>query len=95
MQVKWAELINVRSTVSNAAILAATLHELMNDMVGNKGNETIRVFRREKLDSDICIVLLHSGNKTNAGVSPLALRLVAAIKEIALVHHTIWYELVT
>jgi len=83
----------VRSAGSSAEILDATLQDLMNEVAIEAEHEAIRVFRREKLDSDICIVLFHTGKKTSAGGSPLGLHLVAALKEVGLVNHTIWSEI--
>ena len=82
----------VRSAGGNATILAAALHDLTNDVSANGEIETIRVLRREKLDSDVCIVLFHRGKKTQTGGSPIGLHLVAALKDVALVHHSIWTE---
>ena len=90
---KWAEVIMVRSAGSDAQILDATLKDLMNDVVIEAEHETIRVFRREKLDSDICIVLFHREKKTRLGGSPLGLHLVSALKEVGLVNHKIWSEI--
>lgn len=83
----------LRSADSKSKLLATTLQSLMNDVVKNAGHESIRVFRREKLDADICIVLFHRGKKTHTGGSPLGLHLVAALKEFGLVNHTIWGEM--
>ncbi len=83
----------VRSADGSAKILAATLQNLMNDVVRNARHESVRVFRREKLDSDICIVLFHTGKKTKTGGSPLGLHIVAALNEVGLVNHTIWSEI--
>ncbi|MCP3954440.1 MAG: hypothetical protein GY697_19825 [Desulfobacterales bacterium] len=90
---KWAEVIMVRSAGSSAEILDATLQDLMNTVAIETEHEAIRVFRHEKLDSDICIVLFHRGAKKKAGGSPLGLHLVAALKEVGLVNHTIWSEI--
>ncbi len=90
---KWAEMIMVRSAGGSVEILNATLQDLINEVAIEAEHEAIRVFRREKLDSDICIVLFHSGKKTRTGGSPLGLRLAAALKEIGLVCHTIWSEI--
>ena len=90
---KWSEVIMVRSAGSNSKILASTLREIMEDLARDVGREAIRVFRREKLDSDICIVLFHNGKKSKTGGSPLGLRLVTALKEFGLVHHTVWNEI--
>jgi len=90
---KWSEVIMVRSAGSNSKILASILREIMEDLARDVGREAIRVFRREKLDSDICIVLFHNGKKSKTGGSPLGLRLVTALKEFGLVHHTVWNEI--
>ena len=90
---KWSEVIMVRSAGSNAKILFDTLQDLMVDMMRSVGNDDIRVFHRENLKTDICIVLFHSGKKTQTGGSPLGQRIVAAFKEVGLVHHTIWNEM--
>ena len=83
----------VRSAGSNAKILAKTVQDLMADVARCDGSDNIRIFGRENIETDICIVLFHSGEKEKTGGSPLGLRIVAALKEIGLVHHTIWNEM--
>ena len=83
----------VRSAGSSADILDAALQDLMNQVAIEAEHKAVRVFRRENLDSDICIVQFHSGKKMRAGGSPLGLRLAAALKEISLVNHTVWSEI--
>jgi hypothetical protein len=90
---KWAEVIMVRLAGRRAEILDATLQDLMNEVAIEAEYAAIRVFRHEKLDSDICIVLFHNGKKTGTGGSPLGLHLAAALKEVGLVNHTIWSEI--
>ena len=90
---KWAEVIMMRAAGSRETVLAAALKELIREVPLKSGHTAIRVFRREKLDSDICIVLFHGSEKTETGGSPLGLRIAAALKEVGLVNHTIWNEL--
>jgi len=90
---KWSEVIMVRAAGSSTKMLSTTLQDLMEDVVRSQGYEDIRVFHRENLETDICIVLFHSGKKTKSGGSPLGLRLVAALQEYSLVHHTVWNEI--
>ena len=89
---KWSEVIMVRSTGGNAKILTKTMQDLMADAARSAGNDDIRVFHRENIETDICIVLFHNENKSRAGGSPLGLRLAAALKEFGLVYHTVWRE---
>jgi hypothetical protein len=90
---KWSEVIMVRASDSNAEILAKTLYDLMSDLARSAEDDDIRIFHRENIETDICIVLFHRGEKMDTGGSPLALRIVAVFKEIGLVHHTVWNEI--
>jgi hypothetical protein len=89
---KWSEVIMVRSTDSNAKLLAKTVHDLMADVARSARKDDIRVFHRENIETDICIVLFHNEKKSRAGGSPLGLRFAAALKELGLVYHTVWRE---
>jgi len=90
---KWAEVIMVRSAGSRREILNATLENLINEVLTEATHRAIRVFQHEKLGSDICIVLFHSRKKVRSGGSIFGEHLVAALKEIGLVNHTIWHEI--
>jgi len=83
----------VRLVGSSTEVLDITLQDLINQVAIETEHDFIRAFRREKLDSDICIVLFHSQKKTREGGSPLGLHLVSALNEIGLVNHTIWSEI--
>ena len=82
----------VRSTDSQAKLLAKTVQGLMADAARNAENDDIRVFHRENIETDICIVLFHNEKKSKTGGSPLGLRLAAALKELGLIYHTVWRE---
>ena len=90
---EWLEVIMVRSAGSNVKIMAKTLQDLMADVARRGGSDDIRLFFRENLKTDICIVLFHSGKKTQTGGSPLGLHIVTEFKTVGLVHHTIWNEM--
>jgi hypothetical protein len=90
---KWAEVITVRSAAGASKVLASTVTELMKDAARRNGNEGIRSFHRERIDTDYCIVLFHEAKKARSGGSRLGLRLVAAFREFGMVHHTVWLEM--
>ena len=90
MQTQWAEVIMVRSTVSNAKILASTLKELIRDVDREGRSGRIRIYQRERIDTDFCIVLIHDEEKQTSGHSQMGVRLAAALKERGQVHHTVW-----
>ena len=87
---KWSEVIMVRSAGSNAKILAKTVQDLMADVTRNAGNDDIRVFQRENIETDICIVFFHNEKKSRTGGSPLGLRFADALKKFGIVYHTVW-----
>ena len=58
---KWSEVIMVRSTGSNTAALKSSLQELMGDVHEDDASEDIRIYHREKIDTDFCIILSHAG----------------------------------
>jgi hypothetical protein len=90
MPMKWAEVITVRATGRNSQIIASTLKDLMRDMNRNTGHGRIRIYRRERIATDFCIVVHHHDAKQTSGASPLGVRLSAALKELGQVHHTVW-----
>lgn len=90
---KWSEVITVRLVGDSTEMITSTLRELIIDVARDLGREAIRVFRREKLDTDVCIVLFHNVKKKKSGGSALGLRLVNALKEFGIVHHVVWIEL--
>lgn len=90
---KWIEMIMVRTRGNGEEILDATLRGAMNRLVNEAEVEGIRVFGREKLTSDFCLVIFHSRKKLREGGSTLGLHLAAAFKEFGFVNHTIWSEI--
>jgi len=82
----------LRSTGGNAEALAKTMQDLMADVARSAGNNGIRVFHRENIETDICIVLFHNEEKSRIGGSPLGLRLAAALKELGQVYYTVWRQ---
>ena len=70
-----------------------TLKELINAVAIEIEHEAIRIFRGEKLDSDICIVLFHNSKKAGTGGSILGLKIGAALRDVGLVNHTVWSEI--
>jgi hypothetical protein len=89
----WSEVITVRSTGSNTASLKSALLELMGDLHEDDASGTIRIYHREKIDTDFCIILSHAEESVLGEGSPLGLRLVAALKAFGLVNHSVWIEM--
>ena len=56
-------------------------------------SERIRIYHREKIDTDFCIILSHTEETVLGEGSPLGLRLTAALKTFGLVNHSVWIEM--
>ena len=93
MQTTWTEVITVRSNSVNATLLASTLKDLMRAVDREAGLGRIRIYQRERIDTDFSIVLFHHHEKETTGPSRLGVRLSDALKELGQVHHTIWLEM--
>jgi len=93
MQAKWTEVIAVRSNGANATLLASTLKDLMRSVEQEAGLGRIRIYQRERIDTDFSIVLFHHHEKETTGPSRLGVRLSDALKELGQVRHTVWIEL--
>jgi hypothetical protein len=89
---KWAEVIIVRSTGDRFMRLTSALKNLMEEVDKKHRRAHIRLYKRQGVDSDICLVLLHEGEKVGFDGSRIGLRLTAALQEFGMVNHTVWDE---
>ena len=90
---KWAEVILVQSTQGNREKMMSNLQELVDEVRLKNQQARIRIYNRERIDTHICIVLLHDRKKEKSGGSRLGLRLTDALKELGQVHRTVWIEI--
>ena len=93
MQTIWTEVITVRSNSVNATLLASTLKDLMRAVDREVGLGRIRIYQRERIDTDFSVVLFHHHQKETIGPSRLGARISDSLKELGQVRHTIWREL--
>ena len=59
IQTSWTEVITVRSHGVNAMLLSSTLKDLMRSVDREDGSGRIRIYQRERIDTDFSIVLLN------------------------------------
>ncbi len=89
---KWVEVIQLRSVASNRKRLESKLQKLINEVDRKPKKHSIKIYNRERIGTDICIILFHDREKVEIGGSRLSLCLVAALKAFGLVNHSIWIE---
>ena len=90
---KWIELIQLRSADNNRGILETKLQGLTDEVDRKRKKQLIMAFSRVSIETDFSIHIFHDSKKVQNGGSSLGLRLVAALKEFGLVHHSIWMEI--
>ncbi len=90
---KWIEVIQLRTINSNQEALEERLKELTAEINGKKSRRVIRMYNREQIHTDICIVLFQDTAKKEPGGSEPGLRLASALKEFGLVNHSTWIEM--
>ena len=89
---KWIEIIELRTTGNTRKQLETHLQEFMDQMEKKTETQTIKIYTRMMVKTDVSIHLLHeSGSDNNTG-SSLGIKLVSALKAYGLVYHTIWVE---
>ena len=89
----WTELITVRSSRQSKMVLQPALQELVRDVAKKHGPKRIRIFHRQTIDTDFCVILSHEKERVVDCGSRLGLRIAAALKVFGLVNHTVWSEI--
>jgi hypothetical protein len=80
------EIIHLRSTGSPMERICKEIESAVGDEKG------VRIFRRDGLETDICVHILHSSELTIMP-SQLGCRLASALKDYGLVEQTYWQAL--
>ena len=89
---QWLEIISLRSGAKNKDVLEQKLRQLCGALE-RENRKTAVAYSRDQIDSDYCIHLRHQMEDVERGGSSLGLRLVEALKEFGLVHHSVWKEM--
>lgn len=85
------EIIHLRSTGESIQTLADRIKESI--WMDGSIDETVTVFRRDGLETDIAIHIRHRDSKNGNGASTLAFNLANALRTFGIVEHTVWEEL--
>jgi hypothetical protein len=85
------EIVHLRSSSEPVDALAERIKESI-WMDGSDG-DTITVFRRNGLETDIAIHIRHRHSNGGNGASTLAFNLASALRTFGIVEHTVWEEM--
>lgn len=90
---QWTELIGVRTAAGRREQLEKKLKDFIGKVQIETSTQSIHLFRRVSVDSDLCVHLRHDSKEAAPTGSRLGLRLASELKAFGLVHHSIWIEL--
>ena len=89
---KWIEIIEIRSAGNARKQLETHLQEFIDQVDKKAEKQTVKLYTRMMIDTDVSIHLFHDSSKVKNRGSSLGIRLVSALKSYGLVNHTIWIE---
>ena len=89
---KWIEIIELRSAGNTRNQLETRLQEFIEQVEKKTEKQTVKLYTRMMIDTDVSIHLFHDSSKVKNRGSSLGIRLVSALKSYGLVNHTIWIE---
>ena len=89
----YLEIIELRTSGRNRQKLESVLEELLAGLNADAEQEQVKVYRSRSIESDYCLHLHFQAENSNREGSPLGLRMVSALQEYGLVHHSIWCEM--
>ena len=89
---KWIEIIELRSPGNTRKQLETHLQEFIEQVEKKTEKQTVKLYTRMMIDTDVSIHLFHDSSKVKNRGSSLGIRLVSALKSYGLVNHTIWIE---
>jgi hypothetical protein len=89
---KWVEIIELRSAGNTRKQLETHLQEFVEQVEKKTKKQTVKLYTRMMIDTDVSIHLFHDSIKAKNRGSSLGIRLVSALKSYGLVNHTIWIE---
>ena len=89
---KWIEIIELRSAGNTRKQLETDLQEFIEQVEKKTEKQTVKLYTRMMIDTDVSIHLFHDSSKVKNRGSSLGIRLVSALKSYGLVNHTIWIE---
>ena len=88
---KQLEIIHLRSSGEPLESLSRLIRESIT--AESKSADTVTLYRRQELETDLAVHILRSGVAGRQGPSGLALRIASALRAYGLVEHTLWEEM--
>jgi hypothetical protein len=88
----WIEIIELRSAGNTQKKLETQLQEFLKQLEKKTEKQTVKLYTRQMIDTNVSIHLFHDSSKVKNTGSPLGIKLVSILQSYGLVNHTIWIE---
>jgi len=85
--VRRLEIIHLRWTGPRSTDVLKAIRETL---IGLGARGRVEVYRHEAVPTDVGIHLRHGGDQTDPDLAILGTRLVAALREVGMVEHSVW-----
>jgi hypothetical protein len=90
---EYLEIIELRSSQDDCEKFSQQMIRFVDDLKKENVNYEVKLFRCLIVETDWSFHIRVKSETKFTSPSPLSLRLVAALKEFGLVHHSIWLEI--
>jgi hypothetical protein len=87
---EWLEIIQLRTSERNRALLETLLLELVEDVIRATEGQAIKAYSRVMPHADYGIHLLHDSDSAESSGSQLGLRIASELRAYGIVNHSIW-----
>ncbi len=87
---KWLEIIELRSVEKDKDFLTGQLEIMLHELEQEFPCIKVQSYTRPLITTDFSIHLLHETEDMVKTGSEAGLRLVAALRELGLINHTVW-----
>ena len=89
----WIEIIELRSSGNHREELESEMEELIAEVEGEAGPESITAYSRDSVGADFSVHLVHDALDVEESGSALGLHLAATLRKFGLVSHTVWVRM--
>jgi hypothetical protein len=86
----WHEVIHLRVVAQDLEEILPTLRHLIEEIREKENCGKVELFRRARVETDVCLHLYHESGLEPAGGSKVGVRLAASLKSYGMVNHTVW-----
>ena len=89
-EMRFLEIIDIRSTESMGKELRAELKDLAKEVNEKEDREKMKIYIHTKINNDFSIHIIHNTNTNFEKGSQLGMAIISSFKKYGLINHNIW-----